>query len=150
MTETQKISIDIPFNNYKTPQAIRPEVVQMIVDAFIKRMDTIITEDADAPFTTYNFEWRLDSCENCISVKKVGNKTTLHTGRQSLYSEKDGFIRVRGVEIDAAFTAMSGAGYYLYSTFNITTQTYQFWWWTKPSLYNLKPIENPRFTLFID
>ena len=139
------IKIDVPFNNYQIPTDVREEVVQKIVDYFVDHI-SYIEETYNTHWISYSLEWEPDK-DDCVVLLK---KKPLMYGCRWKDKNEEEYIRVRGVEIDAAFKAMADAGYYLFSTFIANRGSYQWWWWNKPSLCGMSPIENPKFNVFID
>lgn len=144
LEKTKTIKIDVPFNRYEKPTEVREGVVQKIVDYFIAQMTYI--EESKYKWVTYSLAWYPNE-NDCIVFCK---KTPLLYGCRWRDKNEEEYIRVRGSEIDAAFKAMTDAGYYLFSTSDRNKGSYHWWWWNKPCLCGMSPEGNPKFNVFID
>ena len=124
------LSINIPKNDYIQPTEIRQDVVQGIVDVLLEYI-------------------------------KYGNALRVKDDNDGLYLQKDkkrlscdhklpNIIRVNGAEVDAAFKALDGAGYFLYGEYNITRREHSYYWSVKPRHNNYEPNDNVSFSVFID
>lgn len=123
-----KIELNIPSNDYKKPTEIRDGVVCFIAETLLNGVGE------ERPF-------RINSHNRGVYISGG------HIRFERLY-EKD--IRVRGVEMNAAFEALHQAGYYLYATYCITDDVHTYVWSKKPMYGNQKPMKEPKFSTFID
>lgn len=118
----------IPVNDYKVPTEIRDNVVRDIVKNLLKRIEN------EEEFNVWD------------------NNKGLYLGNESIYYSYvyDDDVRIRGVEMQAAFEALHKAGYFLYGDYNITKGVHTYVWSKKPIFNGQKPLEKPVFSTFID
>lgn len=124
------MKINVPQNDYVQPTEIREDVVQGIVDTLLDYLKN-------------GFALRVFNDNKGIYLRK--EKKRFSCDPKCL----DG-IRVYGVEMNAAFKALSAAGYYVYGEYNITRLEHSFYWSNKPRHNNDKPMEEALFSVFID
>lgn len=118
----------IPVNDYKVPTGIREDVVRDIAKNLLKRMEK----------------------EQELLI--WDNNKGLYLGDGSIYYDyiADGDVRIRGVEMQAAFEALHKAGYFLYGEYCISNGYHTYVWSKKPIFNGKKPLEKPVFSAFID
>lgn len=125
-----EIKVNIPKNNYVQPTEIRQNVVQAIANILLRYMDKqlqfVVGDDNDGLYLTSDL-----------------NEITTD-------SEKPNTIRVNGLEVNAAFNALSEAGYYFYGEYNITRCTHYYHCSRKPKWHNREPMSGTLFNVFID
>lgn len=122
-----EIKVNIPTNDYVQPTEIRPNVVQRICNVILENyLDT----SREVRFTDENPAL-------FIGKSTIGN------------SEFEGFTRIRGCEMNAAFQALIQAGYYVYGFYNITRQAYIYNFSKKP-VYRGSTYHVQNFAPFID
>ena len=122
-----EIKVNIPSNDYVQPTEIRQDVVQRICDIILKHY---LDSSNEVRFTDEN------------AVLFIGTRTICNR-------EFEGFTRIHGCEMNAAFQALKQAGYYIYGTYNVTWRehTYNF---SKKPVYNGSSHHVENFTSFID
>lgn len=123
-----KIEINVPKNGYKQPTEIRETVVQGVVSALFMYIKD------ERPF----------------KIRSFNEGLYLHNGGIYYKRQSDDDVRINGAEMNAAFTALHEAGYYLYGSYCITDMTHAYVWSCKPQYGNYKPQEEPTFNVFID
>lgn len=135
------MTIVLEKNDYVEPSFAREEVVQLIVDAFIQKMKDM------------EVDWRYAE-QQCLCYDRDDNGVYVYhsiNGKPliSTMSGK-GHIRVTNDEMDIAYECLKRGGYYYYSQYNITRGEYKDWWYKKPSFFGKTPIENAKFSPFIN
>ena len=136
-----EIKINIPQNDYVQSKEVRQEVVQMICDYIIKRMNQgIWGEDTFQLKLTHNdwsYQLYAQRDNNCEMVQFWCNK------RSRLDQ-----IRIRTIEMDAVFRALQDAGYYIFGTaYTNGERKYTF---TKKPYYDNRKATRITFSEFID
>ncbi len=122
-----EIKVNIPTNDYVQPTEIRQDVIQQICDIILEKY---IDTDNKVRFTD--------------------EKAALFIGARTISRwNLEGFTRIRGCEMNAAFQALIQAGYYIYGTYNVTHRehTYNF---SKKPVYNGYTHHTQGFSAFID
>jgi hypothetical protein len=122
-----EIKVNIPTNDYVQPTEIRQDVVQRICNVILK--------------------YYLDTSSE---VRFTDEKSALFIGERTITNrEFEGFTRIRGCEMNAAFQALKQAGYYIYGFYNSTWQehTYNF---SKKPVYRGSNHHVQYFAPFID
>ena len=137
-----EIKVNIPKNDYVQPTEVRQEVVQTICDFLISRMEDVrfFEEGAyDLDFNPHNW---------CYRLYLLFYKDSPYSFSRSSEGHHDKAIRIRTAEMQAVFTAIQDAGYYIFGRSNITgRETYIF---TKKPYYDNRKAERMEFSLFID
>lgn len=138
-----KISINIRKNDYVQPTEVREEVVQYICNYIVQSLD----DKCEGEGIT-----SLLLCPENGMYELYLNLT--HSARYiytlSPYKRKSNQqIRVRGVEMQAAFEALQDAGYYIFSVRNTTSMEKKFVFSTKRYYLNIRA-ERANFDIFID
>lgn len=95
-----EIKVNIPKNDYKKPTEAREEVVQTICEIFLKTQWNVFH-----PFAGSN-----NGCRNA-------NLYIVKGSHQFFKSDSKNAIRVRGVEMQAAFEALIKAGYHMFRVY---------------------------------
>lgn len=136
------MTIVLEKNDYTKPASAREEAVQMIVDAFIQKINDM--ED--------NWEYAEQQCLKYYEREDNGIYVYSSISGKPLISTRNGkgHIKVTNEEMDIAFDCLKRGGYYCYGTYNLTYGLHTYWWCKKPSFLGHKPLSNPKFSPFID
>lgn len=118
----------IPKNSYKQPKDVREMVAKGVVRALFKGIE---------------YETPLVICSQNRGVYLRNRELRLERGTAA-------DIRVRGVEMEAAFDALRKAGYYLYSYYDEAADVTSYVWSRKPMRGRQMPMFEPKFRTFID
>lgn len=119
---------DIPKNDYVQPKEIRREVVQGIIKSLLWYIDNHIS-------------YEVDECNNGLYITNGG---------LTKESKKSSATRIHGAEMNAAFIALSEAGYYLFTYYDNEKGRHIYFWSKKPMLGTKKPTKDVSFNVFID
>ena len=124
------MKINVPTNKYVQPTEIRQDVVQRIVDVLLEYI----------------------KCGCALRIKDSNRGLYLYKDRKYFCHDpkEPNIIRVNGAEVDVAFKALDGAGYFLFGEYNITRREHSYYWSVKPKHNNYEPNDNVSFNLFID
>lgn len=118
----------VPKNDYVQPKYIRKDVVQSIIKSMLwyidNRIDFIVKDNNNGLYVTH---------KGFISDKKDSSAT-----------------RVNGAEMNAAFAAISEAGYFLYKYHDTQECKHIYFWSKKPMNGSHKPTKDVSFDVFID
>jgi hypothetical protein len=140
------IKVNIPKNDYVQPTEVRQEIVQMICDFIIKRMeDKHFHEEDSYDVIIGHHEWFY---QLYLGINRKSNTPFSFSSSDKHCVGDVTYIRIRTAEMQAVFTAIQDAGYYIFGRSNITgRETYIF---TKKPYYDNRKAERMEFSLFID
>lgn len=156
-----KITLDIPKNDYAASEEVRTEVVQEICSLIVKRLKESM-DGADGVFVLRIDDDVLNSPRLFLNFPKELKNSKYQEPKNSrtqgiykacnfvnFYGPGDKVIRIRTIEMKAAFEALQDAGYYIFGFYNTTSgeHTYVF---SRRSYYHGCVAERIKFCLPID
>lgn len=102
-----EITLNIPRNNYVQPTEIRQEVVQAICTTFLEHHVNTI-------FHPFN-----DGCyrQATLYVATKHPRGGFNYVSWAKDHKEEGYVRINGKEMEAAFNALQKAGYYMFRTY---------------------------------
>lgn len=135
------ITINIPQNDYKQPNEVREEVVQMICDYIIRKINQgMWVEDTYQLYIEHNY-WSYQLYAELVGKNEM--RTFRTENRRDL-----NLIRIRKCEMELAFEVLQHGGYYIFASY-CTDGVYTFTFTKKPS-YSNRTAKKINFGVFID
>lgn len=144
-----EVTINIPQNDYVQPTEVRQEVVQEICNLLLEGQEIAVFENAPSRLSLATMEVTNGSYKVFLKTKK----DTKERRMSHFYDHDDlNVVRVRGVEVQAAFDVLLNANYYIHGRYkeNMWEGNKHTYKCSKTPYINGNKCSVTKFDLFID
>lgn len=133
------LQIKVKENDYQTPTEVRKDVVQCIVDYFLRYLEISKTWDFEV---AYEQDFGVYVCRQSNSECLLSNDSGKRFHKE--------YIRVHGTEMAYAFDVLKKAGYYFYLEHDNVKKVDRYIWSKKPVIHGHTSMMEAKFVTFID